>query len=73
MCTFENDHRVLVCDLAIHRVREAASRAFGDAVQFTPVPGEGTLVEVPGCMNDSAGSGILSPDTVDKVERRRGR
>jgi hypothetical protein len=47
MCTFENDHRVLVCDLAIHRVREAASRAFGDAVQFTPVPGEGTLVEVP--------------------------
>jgi hypothetical protein len=47
MCTFENDHRVLVCDLAIHRVRKAVSAAFGDAVQFTPVPGEGTLVEVP--------------------------
>jgi hypothetical protein len=47
MCTFENDHRVLVCDLAIQGVREAASRAFGDAVQFTPVPGQGTRVEVP--------------------------
>ncbi len=47
MCTFENDHRVLICDLAIHQVREAVSAAFGDAVQFTPVPGEGTRVEVP--------------------------
>ena len=66
MCTFENDHRVLVCDLAIHRVREAASRAFGDAVQFTPVPGEGTLVEVPGCMNDSAGK--FCPDKWTRKE-----
>lgn len=47
MCTFENEHRVLVCDVAIHRVREAASLAFGDAVQFTPAPGQGTRVEVP--------------------------
>ncbi len=47
MCTFENDHRVLICDLAIHQVREAVSAAFGEAVQFTPVPGEGTRVEVP--------------------------
>jgi hypothetical protein len=47
MCTFENDHRVLVCDIAIHRVREATSRAFGDAVQFTPTEGAGTCVEVP--------------------------
>ncbi len=47
MCTFENDHRVLICDLAIHQVREAVSAAFGDAVQFTPVLGEGTRVEVP--------------------------
>jgi hypothetical protein len=46
MCTFEHDHRVLVCDLAIHRVREATSRAFGDAVQFTPTEGAGTRVEV---------------------------
>ena len=28
-------------------LREAVSAAFGDVVQFTPVPGEGTLVEVP--------------------------
>jgi len=47
MCTVENHHRILVCDVAIHRVREAASRAFGDAVQFTPIPGRGTRVEVP--------------------------
>lgn len=46
MCTFENGHRVLVCDLAIRQVREATSRAFGDAVQFTPVPGQGTRVEI---------------------------
>jgi len=30
MGTFENEHRVLVCDVAIHRVREA--------VQFTSTP-----------------------------------
>lgn len=46
MCTFENEHRVLVCDVAIHRVREAVSAAFGDAVQFTPAEGAGTRVEV---------------------------
>lgn len=28
MCTFENEHRVLVCDVANGRVREAASLAF---------------------------------------------
>lgn len=47
MCTFENEHRVLVCDLAIQQVCEATSHAFGDAVQLTPVPGQGTRVEVP--------------------------
>jgi hypothetical protein len=46
MCTFENEHRVLVCDVAIHQVREAVSAAFGDAVQFTPAEGAGTRVEV---------------------------
>jgi hypothetical protein len=47
MCTFENERRVLVCDVAIHRVREAVSTAFGDGVQFTLAPGQGTRVEVP--------------------------
>lgn len=46
MCTFENEHSVLVCDIAIHQVREAVGTTFGDAVQFTPVPGQGTRVEV---------------------------
>lgn len=46
MCTFENEHSVLVCDVAIHQVREATRRAFGEAVQFTSAPGLGTRVEV---------------------------
>jgi hypothetical protein len=44
MCTFENKQSVLVCDLAIHQVREAVSAAFGDAIQYTPVVGQGTRV-----------------------------
>jgi len=47
MCTFENERSVLVCDIAIHQVREAVSATFGDAVQFTPAPGQGTRVEIP--------------------------
>lgn len=47
MCTFENEHRVLVCDVAIARVREAIGAAYGDAVQVTPLPGQGTRVEIP--------------------------
>ena len=47
MCTFENDHRVLVCNVAIHQVRKALSTAFGDVVQLTPVPVYGTRVEIP--------------------------
>lgn len=47
MCTFENEHRVLVCDVAIARVREAVGAAFGDEVQFTLAEGAGTRVEIP--------------------------
>ncbi len=46
MCTFENERSVLVCDLAIHQVREAVSATFGDAVQFTSAEGAGTRVEI---------------------------
>jgi hypothetical protein len=45
MCTFENEHSVVVCDSAIHQVREAVSAAFGEAVQLTPIAGQGTRVE----------------------------
>jgi len=45
MCTFENEQSVVVCDLAIHKVREAVIAAFGDAVQFTPITEQGTRVE----------------------------
>ena len=47
MCTFENGQSVVVCDLAIHQVRDAVSTAFGGAVQYTPIIGQGTRVEVP--------------------------
>ena len=54
MCTFENEHSVVVCDLAIHQVRDAVSAAFGDAVEFTPITGQGTRVEVPPTVDEGA-------------------
>jgi hypothetical protein len=54
MCTYENERRILVCDIAIHRVREAVSATFGDVVQFTPAPGQGTRVEAPPTIDEEA-------------------
>ncbi len=54
MCTFENKQSVLVCDLAIHHVRVAVSTAFGDAVQYTPITGQGTRVEARLCVDEEA-------------------
>lgn len=54
MCTFESEQSIVVRDLAIHQVREAVSAAFGDAVQFTPITGEGTRVEVPPTVDEGA-------------------
>ncbi len=45
MCTFQDKHAVLVCDVAISHVRRAIDTAFGDAVQYSTVEGQGTLVE----------------------------
>ena len=54
MCTVENEHSVLVCDIAIQGVREAVSTAFGDSVQFTLAPGQGTRVEVAPTIDEEA-------------------
>ena len=54
MCTFENEQSIVVCDLAIHQMREAISAAFGDAVQFTPITGQGTRVEAPPTVDEEA-------------------
>ena len=54
MCTFENKQSVLVCDLAIHHVREAVNAAFDDAVQYTPIIGQGTRVEARPCVDEEA-------------------
>lgn len=47
MCTFQDQHTVLVCDVAIGPVRQALTAAFGEAIQYTPVEGQGTLVQAP--------------------------
>jgi hypothetical protein len=47
MCTFQNQHAVLVCDVAIGQVRERLTTAFGATIQYTPVEGQGTLVQAP--------------------------
>ena len=45
MCTFQDEHAVLVCDAAINHVRKTVDAAFGAAVQYTMVEGKGTLIE----------------------------
>jgi hypothetical protein len=47
MCTFKDERTVQVCDVAIGYVRERLQEAFGDEIQYTTVPGQGTLVQVP--------------------------
>jgi hypothetical protein len=59
MCTFENEQCILVCDVAIHQVREAVSTAFGEAVQFTPAPGQGTRVEVLPSVDEKTFQGVV--------------
>lgn len=45
MCIFKTDRAVLVCDVAIGHVRKEVTAAFGARVRYTPVEGQGTLVE----------------------------
>lgn len=47
MCTFQNEHTVLVCPVAIDQVRAHLHEAFGNRVQYTPNEEQGTLVQVP--------------------------
>jgi hypothetical protein len=45
MCTFKDERAVLVCDVAIGRVREEIEAAFtgGDGVRYMVVDGQGML------------------------------
>lgn len=45
MCTFKDHQTVLVCDVAIGQVRERLTAAFGETIQYTPIDGQGTLVQ----------------------------
>jgi hypothetical protein len=47
MCTFKDEQTVMVCDVAIGRVREYLQETFGEGVQYTTVDGKGTLVQAP--------------------------
>jgi hypothetical protein len=45
VCTVKDKRAVLVCDLALARVRQEVAAAFGDRVSFTHVDFQPTLVE----------------------------
>jgi hypothetical protein len=45
MCTFESDRKAIVCDAAISGVRNLLRADLGDAVRYTVVDGQGTVVE----------------------------
>lgn len=47
MCTFHSDKEVQVCDVAIDHVK-AQLASEGEAVRFTHLEGEGTLVQAVG-------------------------
>src|SRR5579862_1258074 len=47
MCTFQDPQTVLVCDVAIGQVRERLTATFGESIQYTPIEGQGTLVQAP--------------------------
>ena len=47
MCTFKDQQTVLVCDVAIGQVRERLTAAFGETIRYTPIDGQGTLVQAP--------------------------
>jgi hypothetical protein len=47
MCTFKDQQTVLVCDVAIGQVRAQLTAAFGETMQYTPIDGQGTLVQAP--------------------------
>lgn len=47
MCTFKDQQHVLVCDVAIGQVRASLTAVFGEAIRYTSVEGQGTLVQAP--------------------------
>jgi hypothetical protein len=45
MCTFKDESKVLVCDVAIDRVRREMDSTFSEGVHYTVIAGQGTLAE----------------------------
>jgi hypothetical protein len=69
MCTFQDDRTVMVCDVAIGRVREEVQTAFGtDRVRCTVVEGQGNLVQAePGV--DVEQFGVRVRAAIDDAQR----
>jgi hypothetical protein len=47
MCTFQGEHAVLVCPVAIDQVCARLREVFGDLVQCSTREEQGTLIRVP--------------------------
>jgi hypothetical protein len=47
MCTFQDKRTVLICPVAIDRVRARLYEAFGEIIQCTSGDGQATLVQAP--------------------------
>lgn len=54
MCTFHDERTVMICDVAIGRVKKDLGKSFGDRVRYTPVAGQGTLVEAEAAVDERA-------------------
>jgi hypothetical protein len=52
VCTFKADNEAMVCDVAIGKVRSRVEAEL-DGVEFTTVPGEGTLVHASSAADQS--------------------
>ncbi|HEY7123513.1 MAG TPA: hypothetical protein VH540_06140 [Ktedonobacterales bacterium] len=68
MGMFQDQQSVLVCDVAIGQVRQTLSRAFGEAVQYMTVKGQGTLVQAAACVASEQFQ-ALTRAAIDQVQQ----
>jgi hypothetical protein len=65
MCTFKSDQEVMVCDVAIGKVRSQLGEATAN-IEFTPVHGVGTLVRTANTADASHFRGVVQA-AIDEV------
>lgn len=74
MCSFQDEHAVLICPVASELVRARLHEAFGNLVQCTTSQEQGTLIQVPSSIDPArfqavtreaiAAAQAASPDSV---------